>query len=488
MSTVDVAQSPISAVADPSVSTTDVDVNNGPDDDVTVPNTVSEVNLLDFKAEEQQVAPVSCNVVMPEAKKKTKRLLLKYEDIKPLGDLVTKEEKKNAKEEGMLLTAATEAMVRTPFTQYDAKIEPDKANCLSILTEPVERFTTGCCKKGKAKPPPKHSLFSPLTDEEQKQVLLDRRDVKRLYLIYNPFSGNQRASKVVAKALPVFEEAGVQVDVVETERALHATELCRDLDMTGYDGVVLCGGDGTIHEGVNGWMTRDDFRSLPPLGFLAGGTGNSFMVSLGLLDPVKAARVIIGGHNRKIDILELTLPKAEADGGGTMIRYSLHLVGWGIIQDTARVAENCRFCGPVRYDCAAAVCIMKNAIRTLKLELDGETWEDKASVMFVINNNHFGDGLRCAPFARIDDGFVDVMVASQRGRGTLIRMFDELKADGTHVFDPSVTYKHVREISIISTPATPITIDGESGSNVGTPINIKTLYRVCPFFFDPESC
>ena len=65
------------------------------------------------------------------------------------------------------------------------------------------------------------------------------------------------------RVLPAFEKAGIQVTVHETEYAGHARDLAASVPVAGYDGFVVVGGDGTIHEAVNGMLARADKQSMP---------------------------------------------------------------------------------------------------------------------------------------------------------------------------------------------------------------------------------
>ena len=99
---------------------------------------------------------------------------------------------------------------------------------------------------------------------------------------------------------------------------------------------IVVGGDGTMHELINGMMTRTDGRKLP-IGLITGGTGNSFMHDMDCLDPVNAAKRIVTDRRRSIDIF-----RCEADG---TIYYGFNIVGWGIPTDANNLAEKLRWMG-----------------------------------------------------------------------------------------------------------------------------------------------
>ncbi|MBL7011123.1 MAG: acylglycerol kinase family protein, partial [Candidatus Marinimicrobia bacterium] len=79
--------------------------------------------------------------------------------------------------------------------------------------------------------------------------------MSKYYITVNPHGGTKKGLAILKKVLPVFESAQAEVTVLETEYAGHARDLARDLDIDGYDGFCCIGGDGTMHEAINGIMT-----------------------------------------------------------------------------------------------------------------------------------------------------------------------------------------------------------------------------------------
>ena len=130
----------------------------------------------------------------------------------------------------------------------------------------------------------------------------------RFYLTVNPHGGTKKGSRILEQVMPIFDGAGAEVTILETEYAGHSRDLARDMDISNYDGFCCIGGDGTMHEAINGIMNRKDGLRIP-IGLITGGTGNSFMHDLDCLDPVNAAKRIVTGRRRPIDIL-----RCDADG------------------------------------------------------------------------------------------------------------------------------------------------------------------------------
>src|SRR5262249_34590850 len=87
-----------------------------------------------------------------------------------------------------------------------------------------------------------------------------------------------------------------------TERPRHAIELAKSAANEGIDIVVAVGGDGTVHEVINGLMQISSERR-PKLGIVPVGSGNDFAWNIGLAhDPEKAIAAIFGPTTRTIDV------------------------------------------------------------------------------------------------------------------------------------------------------------------------------------------
>ena len=165
--------------------------------------------------------------------------------------------------------------------------------------------------------------------------------MSKYYITVNPHGGTKKGPKILREILPVFESKNAEVTIIETEYAGHAKDLTMEVDMTSYDGFCCIGGDGTMHEAINGLLKRKDKQRFP-LGLITGGTGNSFMCDMDCLDPVDAAERILSGKSRFIDVLE-----CNSDG---KIYYSFNLVGWGMPTDINNLAEKLRWLGTQRYN------------------------------------------------------------------------------------------------------------------------------------------
>jgi YegS/Rv2252/BmrU family lipid kinase len=157
--------------------------------------------------------------------------------------------------------------------------------------------------------------------------------LKKGILIYNPIAGRRPAKREreVREAVAVFREAGLEIELAPTERPAMAHELAKTAAASGGEVVLVCGGDGTINEVINGLSP-----SRVPLGILPGGTANILAREVGLpLDPVRAAAELVRWSPRRIPLGKATWcppsisPDASAARNGRASRYFVTVAGIG---------------------------------------------------------------------------------------------------------------------------------------------------------------
>ena len=289
--------------------------------------------------------------------------------------------------------------------------------------------------------------------------------MSKYYITVNPHGGTKKGPKILSEILPVFESKNAEVTILETEYAGHAKDLTMEVDMTSYDGFCCIGGDGTMHEAINGLLKRKDKQRFP-LGLITGGTGNSFMCDMDCLDPVDAAERILSGKSRFIDVLE-----CNSDG---KIYYSFNLVGWGMPTDINNLAEKLRWLGTQRYNIATLIEVMRNRKRFAELKINDESVSDDFAFIIACNTIHVGKGMKMAPKAILNDGLVDIIIVPKVSRLKLLNLFPKLFT-GDHIDSPYLEYKQVNNFSIKPSINNKLNIDGEL---LGiTPVEVKVLEK-----------
>ena len=289
--------------------------------------------------------------------------------------------------------------------------------------------------------------------------------MSKYYITVNPHGGTKKGSKILSQVLPIFESENAEVTVIETEYAGHARDLVMDVDMTNYDGFCCIGGDGTMHEAINGLLKRKDKKRFP-LGLITGGTGNSFMCDMNCQDPIDATKRILSGNRRFIDVLE-----CNSNGD---VYYAFNLVGWGMPTDINNLAEKMRWLGTQRYNVATLIEVMRNSKRFAELKVNGESITDDFAFIIACNTIHVGKGMKMAPKAQLDDGLVDIIIVPKVNRFSLLKLFPKLFT-GEHINSPELQYKQVNSFSIIPKENNKLNIDGELLGT--TPVNVKVLQK-----------
>ena len=299
--------------------------------------------------------------------------------------------------------------------------------------------------------------------------------MKKFYLIVNPQGGRKNGPGLLEEIRPLLENAGLELKIIETEFGGHALELAHQIDLDGFDGIVVIGGDGTMHEVVNGMLTRQDKKKLP-IGLIPGGSGNSLMVDLGLVNPLDAANAIVLGHTRKIDVAEMKVDNATT--------FAFNIIGWGLATDVGILAEKWRWLGPARYSIVSLLKVLRGTTaRSAKLLLDDKEIVDEFTLVMACNTRYTGN-MKIAPNAKLDDGLLDVVVVRHgASRLKLLSLLNRIY-EGTHIENPLVEYYTASQFSLVPDQDDILNIDGElSGS---TPIEVKMRQGAFEMF-DPSA-
>jgi sphingosine kinase len=288
--------------------------------------------------------------------------------------------------------------------------------------------------------------------------------MNKFLLIYNPHGGLKKGKHILKKIKPIFENAKKELTILESEYSGHAFDYANTLKFQGYHGLCVIGGDGTMHEVVNGMLTRSDKKQLP-IGLIPGGTGNSFMHDLELMNPIDAVKAIIGGNTRQIDVAEVKI--------NDMIKYAFNIIGWGLVTDVGNKAEKWRWLGEARYTLLSVFEVLKYKPRLATLILDNDEIIDNFTFIIGCNTMYTGKGMKMAPKAKLDDGLMDIVVVRHgHSRLKILTMLPKVY-DGTHINSPILEYYQVSEFSLIPERDEILNIDGEVSGT--TPIHVKMI-------------
>ena len=279
-------------------------------------------------------------------------------------------------------------------------------------------------------------------------------DRRRLALVGNPTAGKGRAKQYGTAAAALLRAEGHDVQDLTGGSAAESLARARDAARSGVDVLVVAGGDGMVHLGVNAVA-----GTATPLAVLACGTGNDVATTLGLPvhDLTASVRTVLDGTPRRIDAVRQARPEGTAVGE---VRWYAGVLCGGFDAVVNERANRWRWPrGRLRYDLAIARELPVFRPLPYELELDGEPWRTEAMLVAVGNGPRYGGGMRIAPDASYDDGLLDVVVVGRMSILGLVRAFPPIY-NGQHVHHPAVTVRRARSVRL-SAPGITAYADGE---------------------------
>ena len=290
-------------------------------------------------------------------------------------------------------------------------------------------------------------------------------------LIVNPTAGRGEAGRQVPEIKRRLGAAGATWTWRFTEKSGDALTLAREAVAAGARLVVAVGGDGTLHEVMNGVL-----GSGAAVGLIPYGTGNDFGRALGLHGNLEVAcETLKAGKIQNVDV-------GVIDGAGTGgPRHFLVLAGTGYDARTAQtVNSGIRFLsGPAAYVWGAVLTLWRFTPFTLTLTLD-DSPPRKLPAMFVsfANAETTGGGMKIAPGARVDDGCLDICLVAKVSKPTLLYNLTQIFS-GRHLRCAAVSMHRVKKLTVDADPPQPLLIDGEVAGT--TPATVTLLPGALPF-------
>ncbi|MFE5291607.1 diacylglycerol/lipid kinase family protein [Isoptericola sp. NPDC056618] len=348
----------------------------------------------------------------------------------------------------------------------------------------------------------------------------------------NPTAGKGRAAHAGEGVLAGLRRAGHDVVDLSGPHADAALARARAaVDGSGGPGVapgrpvdalVVVGGDGMVHLGAQAVAGTD-----VPLGIVPVGTGNDFAATLGLpvRDPAAAGaalcRALDAGTagRRPVDAALVTGP-GLAPGAGTGPRWVAGAVSAGLdaaVNARANLLRRPR--GSARYTVAAALELVRYRPWSYRLTFDGAvdpvttgaatgdagtglrlrpgpagtaTWTGRAALVTAANGPQIGGGIRVAPSASLDDGLLDVLVATDLSRAGALAVFPSMFTGG-HVRRRKVHVVRARAVTIEPGPEAwvagerPLPVAHADGERLGAlPLRVEVRARALQVLVEPR--
>ena len=292
---------------------------------------------------------------------------------------------------------------------------------------------------------------------------------KKLYFLLNPFAGNGNAYNIFKLVKSILDKEQIEIESYLSQSKGDIERFITNEDLSEFDGICVIGGDGTIHEAIEGLMQSEKSKYLP-LVIIPAGSGNAFAEDLGLRDPLDGLENIIIGDISRIDVMRI---KTRHN-----INYAVNIIGWGMASNVNILAEKLRWLGNIRYSIASILSILKIKLQKVNIIIENQVFDGKVAFFIALNNIHTGKGMKMAPKAKLNDGLIDIILLKKASRLRILKIFLQLFS-GKHIYDPLVQYMQVKSFSINSENDF-LNIDGE---NIGqTPIEVSVERNAIQLF------
>lgn len=275
---------------------------------------------------------------------------------------------------------------------------------------------------------------------------------KPLGLIVNPTSGKGAGKQVGKSICDELQKAGLEYLDLSAQNLESVTANGRKaIAEKAISGLVVVGGDGMMHLGVNLCAGTEI-----PLMVVGAGTGNDSARELGM--PIKDAAASVShlvkhlANPRRVDVVKCTNASGERHYFGSVS------AGFDAIVN-ARANKWTWPKGAARYPLALFRELPVFSPIRYKIEVDGQTREIEAMLIAVANASAYGGGMKIAPKASTNDGLLDLFIVHKISRAKLVRLFPKVYSGG-HVTDESVEFVRCKKVTL-DAQGLPAFADGE---------------------------
>ena len=266
-------------------------------------------------------------------------------------------------------------------------------------------------------------------------------------IIVNPWSGEGKKKKLHARAIAHFQKLGQEVRVVASERPGQIKEIAHSLTREGKGDVVVIGGDGTLHDALNGFTDFDKCA----LGLIPAGTGNDFAAAANIpSEPEAAVELIVKGAPRYTEFMQL--PRGVR---------GLNVAGTGIDVEILRRCRASKWLrGKLQYLISLIISLIKFKNYYLTVRVNGREVRYKTLIACVGNGFRFGGGIRMCPQAVLGDNLLDFVAVDNVKKSRILPAFIKLM-QGRILEEKFSRFERCDHIEIFSERPLTVQVDGE---------------------------
>ena len=281
-----------------------------------------------------------------------------------------------------------------------------------------------------------------------------------LDFIVNPTAGGKCGKKmmdVLAKITMHLDEKNVDYQIHITKELKSSREKTTELIKNGVTDIIAVGGDGTLHEVINGFCDFDRVN----LGIIPCGTGNDFASAINLpKNPIDALDLILEGEAKYTDFMQMPTVRG------------LNVIGTGIDVEVLKKYNALKKKTKFGYTLCLIKTLMDFEYSDFTAEINGERQDYRSFIAGVCNGHRFGGGIPICPVANAYDNKLNFIAVKEIPKIKIIGAFIKLK--GGKIFDIKQTvHSESDEIKILSDKPLTINVDGELYEDI--PFEVKIV-------------
>lgn len=290
--------------------------------------------------------------------------------------------------------------------------------------------------------------------------------MEKAMLIINGNAGQKNIDKNLQMIVPVLAEGHPHLLILQTQRRFDAKRYC-EIYGEEMDFVYILGGDGTVHECINGLAK---LKKRPAVGILPGGTCNDFARTLGIPQNLKeAVQVISSGSRQPIDVIQ------------TSEHFLLNFWGIGLVTETSEniVDSEKAMLGKISYFLSAFRTVQKMDPFPVRIQADQDHFEGEAVMVLVANGKFIGTNALPYPGISPEDGKADVFILKNTNLAAIRDMLTMKDASKWDNNESDLLHFTGKRIEITTEHPMKADTDGEVYS--GTPEEITVLKQHIEF-------
>jgi diacylglycerol kinase (ATP) len=274
-----------------------------------------------------------------------------------------------------------------------------------------------------------------------------------IHLFLNPTAGRGRAARRQAHILELLQSRDLSIELHESKAIGDLEEQVHQHVDRGAERIIVAGGDGSVHEAVNGILRSSNSAAL---GLIPSGTGNDFAKACGIplnwehAAQLLADRLAADQHARTIDV------------GVMNERFFANGAGIGLDAKVTQIARSYRLpIGDLVY-LLAIFRAMLDGLATPRLQISDGTfsWDGPGTLVSVSNGPWIGGMFHIAPMATNNDGKLELLIVDPVTRRRILALLPKLMS-GEHIDESEIHHQRVARLTVRSSAPIPSHLDGE---------------------------